>query len=132
MTQRDLKKILLVEDAVDIQMVARISLERVGGFTVEVCGSGAEAIEKAPSFAPDLILLDIMMPGMDGVATFKKLRAIPALSKIPVIFMTAKGEEDVRKTEGLGAFPVLFKPFEPIALPDEVRALWRKAFEATG
>ena len=86
----ELKKILYVEDEPDIQMVARVALENVGGFELLVCSSGAEAVEKAPAFEPDLFLLDVMMPDMDGPTTLEKLRNLPNLSDIPVMFMTAK------------------------------------------
>ena len=68
-----LKKILYVEDEADIQKIAKLALETVGGFEVMICGSGAEALEKAPDFAPDILLLDVMMPGMDGPDTLTAL-----------------------------------------------------------
>lgn len=86
----ELKKILYVEDEPDIQMIARVALENVGGFELMVCSSGPEAIEKAESFGPDLLLLDVMMPGMDGPSTLQELRKIPSIAKTPVMFMTAK------------------------------------------
>ena len=73
----ELKRMLFVEDDPDIQTVARISLEAVGGFTVMACSSGAEALERVAAFAPDLILLDVMMPGMDGLETLQALRRLP-------------------------------------------------------
>ncbi len=86
---KNLQRILLIEDDADIQAVGRLALEAVGGFTVRVCASGQDALETASAFAPDLILLDVMMPGMDGPTTFAALRAQPATAHIPIVFMTA-------------------------------------------
>lgn len=120
-----LQRILMVDDDSDIRTVAEISLTAVGGFTVEVCASGPEALEKAPAFGPDLILLDVMMPGMDGPTTLKGLREIPALAQTPVIFMTAKVQpREVAQLVACGALDVLAKPFDPMALPDALRRIW--------
>ncbi len=120
-----LQRILMVDDDSDIRTVAEISLTAVGGFTVEVCGSGREALERAPAFGPDLILLDVMMPGMDGPTTLKGLREIPALAQTPVIFMTAKVQpQEVAQLVACGALDVLAKPFDPMALPDALRRIW--------
>jgi two-component system OmpR family response regulator len=85
-----LQNILYVEDEPNIQAVAKLTLETVGEFTVLVCCSGPEAIEKAADFEPDLLLLDVMMPGMDGPQTLAELRKIPELEGVPAIFLTAK------------------------------------------
>ncbi len=120
-----LQRILMVDDDSDIRTVAEISLTAVGGFTVEVCASGPEALERAPAFGPDLILLDVMMPGMDGPTTLKGLREIPALAQTPVIFMTAKVQpQEVAQLVACGALDVLAKPFDPMALPDALRRIW--------
>ena len=121
----ELQRILMADDDSDIRTVAEISLTAVGGFTVEVCGSGREALERAPAFGPDLILLDVMMPGMDGPTTLKGLREIPALAQTPVIFMTAKVQpREVAQLVACGALDVLAKPFDPMALPDALRRIW--------
>lgn len=120
-----LSKILYVEDEPDIQTVARLSLETLGGFTLEVCSSGEEALAKAPLFGPDLILLDVMMPGMDGPTTLQRLRELPSLAAVPVVFMTAKAQpQEIQHFKELGALGVITKPFDPMGLPSEVRALW--------
>ncbi len=120
-----LQRVFMVDDDADIRTVVELSLSVVGGFTVEVCGSGAEALEKAPVFGPDLILLDVMMPGMDGPTTLKRLHEIPALAHTPVIFMTAKVQpQEVAELQALGALDVLAKPFDPMALPDSLRRIW--------
>ena len=87
-----LKRILHIEDEADIAEIARITLEEFGGYIVETCTSGADAIERAATFAPDLILLDAMMPGIDGPATLHELRKIAEIAETPVIFVTAKAQ----------------------------------------
>jgi two-component system, OmpR family, response regulator len=120
------ERILLVEDDTDIQVVGRLALEAVGGFTVEVCNSGQEALDRVGAFAPDLILLDVMMPGMDGPTTLAHLRADAATADIPVIFMTAKVQPaEVKSYQAMGAMNVIAKPFDPMALPETIRALWQ-------
>lgn len=87
-----LQRILYVEDDSDIQAVAKLALEVVGGFSVKVCASGEQALAEAVAFDPQLILLDVMMPGMDGPSTLKGLRELPELAHVPVAFMTAKAQ----------------------------------------
>ncbi|MBL1179038.1 response regulator [Pantanalinema sp. GBBB05] len=124
-----LDRILFVEDDPDIQSIARLSLVAVGKFTVEICGSGAAALEKAPQFIPDLILLDVMMPGMDGPGTLMALRQMPETANIPVIFMTAKVQtHEVAYYKELGALDVIAKPFEPMTLPTTIRTLWQQFY----
>ena len=121
----ELKKILYVEDEPDIQKVAKLALEHVGGFDVMVCGSGSEAIKNGPGFEPDMILLDVMMPGMDGPATLEALRKIDVLSKTPAVFLTAKVlPTEIERYKSLGALDVIAKPFDPMTLSDQVRAVW--------
>ena len=122
-----LKRILYVEDEPDIQAVAKLALEMVGGFEVMICGSGAQALQKVGGYAPDLILLDVMMPGMDGPTTLQNLRADSATAAIPVIFLTAKVQPaEVAQYQALGALDVIAKPFDPMALAGQVRALWER------
>ena len=124
---KELKKILYVEDEPDIQAVARIALESVGGFTLEICSSGFEAIEKGPDFEPDLLLLDVMMPGMDGVSTLKELRKQPGLSDTPAMFMTAKVRpSEIEQLRLEGAIDVIPKPFDPMTLSENIKSLWNK------
>ncbi len=127
MTVPDLKKILYVEDEPDIQEIARLALELAGGFEVEVCGSGEEALRVAPVFAPDLVLLDVMMPHMDGPTTFQELRKDSRLANTPIIFMTAKVQaHEIAQYMELGALDVISKPIDPMALPDTVRSIWQR------
>lgn len=123
----NLSKILHVDDEPDIREVAKLALEAIGGFTVESCSSGAEALGKAPTFGPQLVLLDVMMPEMDGPSTFAKLRQLPGLENIPVIFMTAKAmPEEIEHFKKLGAIDVLAKPFDPMGLAGQIRVCWEK------
>lgn len=124
-----LEKILLVEDEQDIQEVARLSLEAIGSFTVQVCNSGKDALSEAPIFKPDLILLDVMMPGMDGLATLKNLRqsSNTDINNIPVIFMTAKAQTNEMKNYiSSGAIGAISKPFDPMTLASQIKEIWNK------
>lgn len=120
-----MQRILLVEDEPDIQAVAKLALEMVGGFSVKICSSGEEAVREAVAFAPDMILLDVMMPGMDGPTTMQRLRQLPELATVPVAFMTAKVQPaEVSHYKSLGALDVIAKPFDPMTLASQVRNIW--------
>lgn len=120
-----MERILFVEDEQDIQEVARLALESVGGYIVEVCSSGNEALEKAVAFAPDLILLDVMMPGMDGPTTLTALREQPETKDTPIVFMTAKSQVcDIERFRELSKLDVISKPFDPMTLSDEVAKIF--------
>jgi two-component system, NarL family, invasion response regulator UvrY len=117
-------KILIIDDEADIRSIARLSLSRVGGMEVIEAGSGLEGLQKAQDEKPDVILLDMMMPTMDGLETLAALRARPATASTPVIFLTAKAVgRQVDQTMSLGAAGVLIKPFDPRTLPRDVCAL---------
>ena len=126
-----LQRILLAEDERDIQMVAAMALEELGGFEVAVCSSGREALERYPDFEPDLVLLDVMMPELDGPGTFAALRQQAGGDLAPVVFMTARAQlnelEEYRKS---GAIDVIIKPFDPMGLADRVREIWRRHHRA--
>jgi len=125
-----LQKILFVEDDPDIQMVAQLALEAVGGYTVQMCSSGKEALAVAEQFAPDLILLDVMMPGMDGPTTLIELRKKPSLTHTPVVFMTARVQRhEIEQYLAMGAADVISKPFDPMTLSAQVADIWVKAHE---
>ncbi len=125
----ELKLVLYVEDDPDIQMVAQMALEVVGGLTLRTCSSGKEALQAAAAgVVPDLILLDVMMPDMDGPATLAELRKLPATATAPVIFMTAKVQAaEVSFYKSIGAVGVIAKPFDPMLLAQQVRTLWQEA-----
>ena len=115
-------RILYVDDESDIREVAQLSLELDPDFEVRTCASGQEAIAQAAAWRPDLILLDVMMPGMDGPTTFAYLRENVATAAIPVIFITARTQAaEVREFQALGARSVLAKPFDPMTLAERVR-----------
>jgi CheY-like chemotaxis protein len=117
-------KVLIIDDDDDIRSVARLSLTRLGGMEVIEAASGAEGVRKGRDEKPDVILLDVMMPAMDGSATLAALRSQPATSATPVIFLTAKAMRvEIERLRGLGVAGVLTKPFDPRTLPDDVRAL---------
>lgn len=118
------KKVLYVEDEVDIQTIARIALEKIGGFKLTICSSGQEALDQVEDFNPDIILLDVMMPEMDGLETFQALKKIPFCTKIPVVFMTARVQtHEVKHYLELGAIGVIAKPFSPLTLADQVKEI---------
>ena len=120
-----LNRILYVEDEPDIRLIAQMALEAVGGFTVIVCASGPEALNAAPASRADLLLLDVMMPGMDGPSTLKALRELPATADTPVIFMTAKVQAaEVAAYKALGAIDVIVKPFDPMELSAQIQRIW--------
>ena len=117
-------KILLIDDEDDIRRIARLALTRVGGMEVVDAASGLEGVRKAEQERPDAILLDVMMPGLDGPSTLAALRANPATARIPVLFLTAKAmSAEVQRLKELGVAGVLIKPFDPMTLASQVRAL---------
>jgi CheY-like chemotaxis protein len=125
MTRAPLERILVVEDDPDIQAVARLSLERIGRFTLRMCPTGLDALAVAPTFHPQLILLDVQLPEMDGPQTLARLRLLPALAETPVVFLTAKSQVDeVLAYRRLGAADVIAKPFDPRELPGQLRRIW--------
>jgi CheY-like chemotaxis protein len=120
----EIRKILLAEDEEDIRKVAQISLQFRGGWTVSLATDGEECLAKAAAERPDLILLDCMMPKLDGYETCRRLKQDPALREIPVIFLTARSQEsEVRKGLALGAVGYLIKPFNPMSLAAEIREI---------
>jgi len=133
MTERalpPLSRILYVDDEPDIREVTRIALEVVGGFEVETCESGEVALLKAPDYRPDLILLDVMMPGMDGPETLRALRAVATLALVPVVFFTAKAQRsEIAELLALGAIDVLGKPFDPMTIGQALNAIWARHHE---
>lgn len=124
----ELEKIMHIEDDLSIQEVTRVALEIVGGITMISCASGAEGLERAEQFAPQLILLDVMMPGMDGPETLAHLRRLPATKDTPVVFMTAKVQDhEIKQYYQLGAVGVIIKPFDPMTLSDQIKAIWAQS-----
>lgn len=119
-----IERVLLVDDDPDVRHIGALSLARVGGWTVLEADSGLRALEILEDTQPDLILLDVMMPELDGVATFERIRANSDLDAIPIIFLTAKVQRhEVTRYMDLGALGVIAKPFDPLSLPDQVRKI---------
>ncbi len=124
----ELQRVMLVDDEPDIRTVAGMALEMVGGVKVRACGSGAEALKSVDEFKPQLVLLDVMMPDMDGPGVLAALRTRPGSAGIPVIFLTAKAQpEEIEKLRALGAIDILAKPFDPMTLTNDVRAAWLRS-----
>lgn len=120
----DIHRVLLVDDDADIRTVGQLSLARVGGWETELAASGAAALLAVSNQRPDVVLLDVMMPGMDGPTTLARLRQLPGGESLPVLFMTAKVQkQEVERYLAVGAAGVIHKPFDPMALPAEVRRL---------
>ena len=127
MPDRPLQRISYVEDDEDIQRIVRMSLERVGKMTVDVVSDSMTAIGRMASFKPDLVMLDWMMPGMDGPTLFRKMKEDPEAAKLPVVFITARAaQRDMDELIALGAAGTISKPFSPKDLPDQLRAIWAK------
>jgi CheY-like chemotaxis protein len=127
MPDRPLNRICYVEDDEDIQRIVRMSLERVGKMTVAVCSDPMRAIEVMIAFKPELVMLDWMMPGMDGPTLFKRMKEQPETSALPVVFITAKASaKEHEELMALGAAGVVSKPFAPKDLPDQLREIWKK------
>jgi CheY-like chemotaxis protein len=120
----EIQKVLLAEDEEDIRKVAQMSLQFRSGWKVTLASNGEECLAKAAEDRPDLILLDCMMPKLDGYETCRRLKMDPSLRNIPVIFLTAKAQEtEVKKGLALGAVGYLIKPFNPMSLAAEIRQI---------
>jgi CheY-like chemotaxis protein len=115
--------VILAEDDPDIQLVARLALKRAG-FTVRVVGNGLEAIAAIAEGRPDVVLLDWMMPELDGLEACRRIKSDPATKDIPVIFLTAKSQEsEIQRGLSLGASGYVTKPFDALTLGDEVKRI---------
>lgn len=117
---------VLAEDDPDIQLVAKLALKRAG-FTVKVVGNGQEALDAIREEPPDVILLDWMMPELDGPETCRRLKSDPSTAAIPVIFLTAKSQEaEIQRGLSLGAAGYVTKPFDALALGQQIKAIVEK------
>jgi CheY-like chemotaxis protein len=127
MPDRPLNRICYVEDDEDIQRIVRMSLERLGKMTVHIVGDPTMAIDAINAFKPDLVMLDWMMPKLDGPALFKQMQALPETQALPVVFITAKASQrDLDQLMKLGAAATISKPFSPKDLPVQLREIWKK------
>jgi two-component system, OmpR family, response regulator len=126
MPERPLNRICYVEDDEDIQRIVRMSLERVGKMTVEVVGDPTMAIDAMTAFKPDMVMLDWMMPRMDGPAVFREMKLHAETRALPVVFITAKAaQRDLDELIAMGAAGTISKPFSPKDLPDQLREIWK-------
>lgn len=119
-------RVMCVEDDPDIRMILDFSLQRLGGYELCLCASGHEALARVADFAPEFVLLDVMMPGLSGPQTLAQLRELPAMRGVPVVFLTAKAMLD--EVEALlehGATGIIVKPFDPVTLPNDIRIYWQ-------
>jgi two-component system, OmpR family, response regulator len=127
-----LNKILYVEDQKDIQMIAEYALTTIANYTVKICSSGNEALAEIETFSPDLLLLDVMMPGLDGPETLQEIRKLASYKNTPAIYMTAKIlPNEIDDLMSQGAIAIISKPFDPVTLGGEIQALWDKASAAS-
>ena len=125
MKGRPLQSLLYVDDDPDIREIVEMSLGLDGSVSVSLSAGGEQALDIMRSQRPDLVVLDVMMPGMDGPAILQRMRADPELQHIPVIFMTAKANpQEAARFRELSAIGVIAKPFDPMALGSQVRTLW--------
>ncbi|WP_019962328.1 response regulator [Woodsholea maritima] len=122
----ELKRLAYVEDDPDIRAIAELALVDIGGFDLSLFSCGQAAVEGMEGAGPDLILMDVMMPGMDGFETVRRLRKIESLSATPIVFMTAKAQvQDIQQYKDLSLSGVITKPFDPMSLGQDVRDIWR-------
>ena len=120
-----LQKVLYVDDEPDIREIVQLALGLVDGVEVRVCESGERALQLLPDITPDLVLLDVMMPGTDGPTTLQRMRADPRFAKIPVVFVTAKAmPAEVARFVEMGAAAVIAKPFDPMQFGQQIVAIW--------
>lgn len=122
-----LERILYAEDEPDIQQVALLALEVVGGYNLKTCNSGLEAVAQVEAFAPQLLLFDVMMPDMDGPTALARIRELDAYKDTTAIFMTAKVQpNEVQGYRDMGAVDVIAKPFDPMMLAAQIQEIWEK------
>ena len=122
-----LERILYAEDEPDIQQVASLALEMVGGFTLQTCNSGLEAVAEIKEFDPQLLLFDVMMPDMDGPSALARIREMEAYRTTPAIFMTAKVQpNEIQHYLDMGAVDVIAKPFDQMTLATQISEIWAR------
>jgi len=125
MPKKPLTKVFFVDDDKDILTVAKFALEKMPHVTMEYFLSGEEAIQHALKAPPDMMLLDVKMTPIDGIALFKTLQLIPTLSHIPIVFCTGRAQTiEQEEYRQLGVFDIILKPFDPIALPSQIQSIW--------
>lgn len=127
----ELERVMHVDDDASIRTIAKVALERLGGFEVASHASGFDAIEQIEAFQPQVLLLDVMMPQIDGPETLKRMEEKTDLDTVMVIFMTAKVQpEEIRYYKSIGAFEVIEKPFQPTDLSIQLKKYWQDFIQA--
>jgi CheY-like chemotaxis protein len=130
--REQLKTILYVEDDLHVRTTAKLVMEVIGDFTVRDCGSGHEALIAARDFQPDLILLDVLMPELDGLETLERLRRMPHLMETPALFVTGMASTaDIARYIDAGAIGVIPKPLAPMRLSEQLRSMWNEHVAVT-
>lgn len=125
MTAPPLLRVCYVEDDEDIQRIVRLSLERIGKLSVDIVSDPEEAIDRMIAYKPDLVILDWMLPGIDGPTLFRRMQARAETCGLPVVFITAKASaRELEELRALGAAGTISKPFAPSDLPSRLRAIW--------
>lgn len=120
-------KIMYVDDEADIRTIVEFALEDEEDFKLKICASGQEALDTIGNYRPDFVLLDVMMPGMDGPATLRRIRELPEFASLPVVFVTAKVQpHEVAYFKSIGAAEVIAKPFDPMLLAGQVRDICQR------
>jgi CheY-like chemotaxis protein len=121
----ELQRVMCVEDDPDIRLILDFSIGKIGGLELCLCASGSQALACAPEFRPQLILLDVMMPGMSGPQTLENLRALDVTRQVPIYFLTAKAmPNEVEDLLACDAAGIIVKPFDPMALPESLHRYW--------
>lgn len=125
---RELKKILYAEDEPDIQAIVKAIIQAMSNYQIKICNNGQKLLDCVEEYNPDLILLDVMMPKMDGLGTFKHLQKNKKTKNIPVIFMTAKAQvHEVKNFSKTGVIGIITKPFDPMQLCFNIKNIWEKS-----
>jgi CheY-like chemotaxis protein len=128
---RELRRIMCVEDDADIRTVLQFSLQDVGGYAVHMCASGEAALRDIKAFEPDMLVLDVMMPGLSGPQTLQQLRHQGLLGRAVVVFLTAKAmPSDLEELTSHGSTGIIVKPFDPMTLPDALQLYWQHGHQA--
>ncbi len=123
-----LQRILIADDEPDILEIARIALEMVGGYEVAICNSGAELLDRLPVFDPDLVVIDVLMPDMEGLEVLERIRDVPGYQAVPVVFLTGVAKEsEIESLRRSGAAAIINKPFDPMTLAERIDSVWKTA-----
>ncbi|MFY8117609.1 MAG: response regulator [Roseateles sp.] len=125
MSDDTLRRVMCIEDDEDIRLLLELSLRDLGGYELLCCAGGEEGLRSAPEFRPQLVLLDVMMPGLSGPETLQALRRLPGMEQVPVVFLTAKAmPAELERLLNLGATGLIVKPFEALTLAQDIRPFW--------